>query len=677
MNFETPLNLAEAAESVKKLRHEINYHSHRYYALDNPEITDATFDAMLQQLIKLETAFPELISPDSPTQRVGSAPNAAFDRVAHPTPMRSLGNAFSAEDLQAFDNRVKAALGKDAVDYVVELKIDGLAINLIYQEGRLLRGATRGDGTEGEDVTSNIRTIRSVPLVLAGGIKDIPALLEVRGEVYMPRREFERLNSEREKAGEQLMANPRNAAAGSLRQLDPRITAQRSLDVFIYGIGVRENIEFNTHAEMLEYLKRLGLKINSRYKVFSDISEVINYCSSWTEKRNELPYDIDGMVIKVNSLEDQEVLGATAKDPRWAIAYKFPAEQATTVVEDIFVGVGRTGTLTPTAILKPVRLAGSVISRATLHNEDYVKEKDIRVGDTVIIHKAGDVIPEVVSVVKSSRTGSEQPFVMPDKCPECRSKAVRREGEAAYKCVNKNCPALKREGFIHFVARDAMNIDGLGPAVLASLLEADLVSDVADLYKLNEQDLLKLERMGPKSAQNLLAAIEISKQAGLARVLFGLGIRYVGVKAAGTIARHFGNIDEVTKAGFDQLVQLEDIGEKIAESLVAYFALPENLALVEKLRKAGLKLTEDKLQTTGEQPFAGKTFVLTGTLAQLTRADATKLIESLGGKVAGSVSKKTSYVVAGEEAGSKLEKAQQLGVAVLSEDEFIHLAKGC
>lgn len=675
MKSDKSLSLFEAANQAKKLRKEINYHSHRYYALDNPEIPDAAFDALLHRLIELETTFPELITPDSPTQRVGGSPSEAFARVAHLTPMRSLGNAFSGEDLRAFDNRVRTALGKDSIEYVVELKIDGLAINLTYQDGRLIRGATRGDGAEGEDVTTNIRTIRSVPLALAENGKEVPKLLEVRGEVYMPRREFERLNSERESVGEPLMANPRNAAAGSIRQLDPRITAKRALDVFIYGIGVRSNADFETHADMLEYLKEIGFKINSRYQVFDDINQVIAYCSSWTETRKELPYDIDGMVVKVNNIEDQEALGATAKDPRWAIAYKFPAEQATTVVEDIFVGVGRTGTLTPTAILKPVRLAGSVISRATLHNEDYVKEKDIRVGDTVIIHKAGDVIPEVVSVVKENRNGGEQPFVMPDKCPECGSKAVRREGEAAYKCINNKCPALQREGLIHFVARDAMNIEGLGPSVLTSLLEAGLVTDVADLYKLTEEKLLELERIGPKSAQNLINAIEASKQAGLSRVLFGLGIRYVGVKAAGTIARHFGDVDKIINSNFDELIQLEDIGEKIAESIVAHFAMPENIDLIEKLKQAGVKLTEDMPLMAEGQPLSGNTFVLTGTLSQLTRSEAAKLIESMGGKVAGSVSKKTSFVVAGDEAGSKLEKAQQLGVPVLSEDEFINMTK--
>jgi len=666
-----PKTIEEAAKAADHLKRQIHYHNYRYYVLDQPETEDAEYDCLMHRLTAIESAYPELITPHSPTQRVGGAPAEGFERVAHPTPMLSLGNAFSAEDLFAFHNRVQNGLGTgERLEYVVELKIDGLAINLVYENGLLIRGATRGDGQEGEDVTSNIRTIRSVPLVLSSENALIPPLLEVRGEVYMPRLDFERLNHKRHEEGEPLLANPRNAAAGSLRQLDPRITAERALDIFIHGIGVYEQVELTTHAETLEYLKTLGFKINPLYRVFDNIQAVVDYCLGWADKRADLPYDIDGMVIKVNRLASQRQLGSTAKDPRWAIAYKFPAEQATTIVKDIIISVGRTGTLTPTAILEPVRLAGSTVSRATLHNEDYIEQKDIRIGDTVVIHKAGEVIPEVISVVTAKRTGTEHPFIMPQACPECGSPAVRQQEEVARKCTNPACPALTREGLIHFVSRDAMNIDGLGPAVLTSLLAAGLIRDVADLYSLNEEQLLKLERMGPKSARNLIKAIADSKQAGLARLLFGLGIRYVGVKAAGILARHFGDMNALKAASLEELIQLEEIGAKIAESVVVYFSQAENLALIDRLQAAGVRMTEDKPVMTGKQPFSGQTFVLTGTLTEMSRSEAAALIESLGGKVAGSVSKKTTYVVAGAEAGSKLAKAQQLGVTILDEAAF-------
>lgn len=675
-NDKLPGTLPEAEREAAALREQIQYHTHCYYVLDDPEISDPDFDRLMRRLISLEEAFPGLVTPASPTQRVGGAPAEGFTRVAHLTPMRSLGNTFSESELLAFHQRVVSGLdGKPEaeIEYVVELKIDGLAIDLVYENGELLRGATRGDGTEGEDVTGNIRTVRAIPLLLRAERQPVPPILEVRGEIYMPRREFDRLNLERREAGEPELANPRNAAAGSLRQLDPRMTAKRALDAFIYGIGVHDGVELETHAETLQYLAALGLKVNPYYKVCSTIQEVIDYCLSWTEKRGELPYDIDGMVIKVNRLADQEQLGYTAKDPRWAIAYKFPTEQAVTTVEDIFVGVGRTGVLTPTAILRPVRVAGSTVSRATLHNQDFIEEKDIRVGDTVIIHKAGEVIPEVVSVIKEKRSGEEVPFVMPAQCPECSSPVVRQEGEAAHKCTNPQCPALIREGLIHFVSRDAMNIDGLGPSILTALLEAGLVNDVADLYNVSIEKLVDIERLGQKSAQNLVAAIEKSKSAGLARLLFALGIRYVGVKAAGILARHFGSMEAVRAASAEILRELDEIGEKIAESVVAYFAVPDNIALLEKLAAAGVKMTEDVVKTDKKLIFAKQTFVLTGTLPTMTRQEAAALIESLGGKVSGSVSKKTNYVLAGEEAGGKLEKAQALGITILDEAQFLHL----
>lgn len=673
MQTAIPSTREETVREMEELRRLLHYHSHRYYVLDAPEIADAEFDRLYQRLVKLEQAYPDLITADSPTQRVGGTPAEGFERVAHSVPMLSLANAFSAEDLLAFDTRVKSGLDGEPLEYVVELKIDGLAINLVYEAGRLLRAATRGDGTEGEDVTTNVRTIKAVPLVLNG---QVPPVMEVRGEAYMPRPAFDRLNEERLQAGEALLANPRNAAAGSLRQLDPKVTAARTLDIFVYGMGAREELTVGTHEQTLRFLQELGFKVNPHFKVFKTIEEVIDHCESWAEKRVDLPYDIDGLVIKVNSLAGQRRLGSTAKDPRWAIAFKFPAEQATTIVEDIVVRVGRTGVLTPTAVLRPVRLAGSTVSRATLHNEDYIQEKDIKIGDTVIIHKAGEIIPEVISVVFSRRTGEEQSFTIPEICPECGSLVLRIPGESAHKCINSACPAQLREGIIHFVSRDAMNIDGLGQAVVTSLVDAGLIADAADLYTLTAEQVVKLERMGPKSAQNLINAIAVSKQAGLSRLLFGLGIRFVGAKAAATLARHFGDIELLRQAAEEDLTALDEIGPRIAESVVEYFARPETEQLLTKLAAAGVKLTEEKRRTTEGLPLSGKTFVLTGTLPTLTRSDAAALIESKGGKVASSVSKKTDYVVAGEEAGSKLDKAQQLGITVLNEQELQHLLGG-
>jgi len=670
-----PSSLEEASRVAAELRQMINHHSHRYYVLDAPEIADAEFDALLRRLTAIEATYPSLITPDSPTQRVGGAPTEGFGRVAHLSAMLSLGNAFSAEELRAFDNRVRSGLGADRVEYVVELKIDGLAINLVYEKGRLVRAATRGDGTFGEDVTSNVRTIRAVPLMLSEATGPMPGLLEVRGEVYLARREFDRLNEKREAAGEALFANPRNAAAGSLRQLDPKVTADRALDIFVYGLGAREGVELATHAATLEFLARAGLKVNPSYRIFADIEAVIAYCESWDTKRADLPYGIDGLVIKLNDIAGQEALGSTSKDPRWAIAFKFPAEEAVTKVLNIVPAVGRTGIISLTADLEPVQLGGSTVARAALHNEDYISKKDIRIGDTVKIHKAGEIIPEIIEVIPGERTGQEKAFTMPTHCPACDSPITRLSGEAAWKCTNPHCPALRREGLFHFVSRDAMDVDGLGPAVLTALLDAGLIADAADLYRLTADDLLGLERMGPKSVQNLLEAVEKSKQAGLSRLLFGLGIRHVGVKAAGQLARRFGDIDVLARTGIEDLTVIEEIGPKIAESVVAYFAAAENLTLVEKLRAAGVKLTEERSGEITGGPFSGKTFVLTGTLSGMSRSEAGEIIERLGGKVAGAVSKKTDYVVAGVEAGSKLDKARQLGVKVLDESEFAGLVQ--
>lgn len=663
MNTPQSFTPEQARDEIAELRRQLHEHNHRYYVLDEPLISDAEYDRLYRRLAEWENAYPQLVTADSPTQRVGGAVSAGFERVAHLTPMLSLANAFSADDLRAFDSRIRSGLPEHAPEYVVELKIDGLALNLIYTDGTLSKAATRGDGVHGEDVTANVRTIMSVPLVLQGSA---PHLIEVRGEAYMPRREFDRLNEERRRSGEALFANPRNAAAGSLRQLDPRITAERSLDIFVYGINAGENTTLATHFDTLEYLRTLGFKVNSYGRLCRSIDEVIEYCAGWSDERHRLPYQIDGLVIKLNSLAGQRQLGSTAKDPRWAIAFKFPAEQAMTVVEEIFVRVGRTGVITPTAVLTPVSLAGTTVSRATLHNEDYIREKDIRIGDTVIVHKAGDIIPEVLSVMTEKRSGREIPFAMPPLCPECGSPTVRASGEAARKCVNASCPALNREGLIHFVSRDAMNIDGLGEAIISSLVDTGLVGDASDLYGLTLEDLVTMERMGPKSAQNLLDAIAASREAGLARLLFALGIRFVGAKAAGTLARHFGSMDAIRQATADDLTALEEIGPRIADSVTEYFSRPATARLLDKLKEAGVSMTSQQLPQ-GNGALSGKTFVLTGTLPTLTRNEAAALIERHGGKISSSVSKKTDYVVAGDEAGSKLDKARQLGLTVIDE----------
>lgn len=654
---------------LQELREQLHRHNHQYYVLDAPVISDAEFDRLMRRLQEIEAEHPEWVTADSPTQRVGGQPLAGFEKVTHAAPLLSLGNVFSAGELRAFDNRVRSAVG-DALEYIVELKIDGLAVNLIYENGRLSRAATRGDGEVGEDVTTNVRTIRSIPLVLREA-ESLPAYFEVRGEVFMPRRAFDRLNRQRSASGEALFANCRNAAAGSLRQLDSKVTASRTLDFFAYGIGQRQGLPFRTHAEVLVGLGRSGFRINPHHRTFPTIEEVIAYCESWADRRAGLDYDIDGLVVKVNSLALQEELGNTVKEPRWAIAWKFPAEEAATVVEDIFVGVGRTGVLTPTAILQPVLLSGSTVSRATLHNEDFIRDKDVRIGDTVIIHKAGEVIPEVVAVVAEKRMGTERQFIMPSACPECGQPVVRKPGEAAHRCVNPACPAMAREGLIHFVSRDAMDIDGLGPSIIESLLSAGLIADAADLYSLKVDELAKRERLGDKSAVNLVNAINESREAGLGRLLFALGIRFVGAKVAGILAKAYGKMETITEASLEELVKIPDIGPRIAESVVGYFADPEHLVLIDKLRQAGVLMEEKQAADLPPQIFAGKTFVLTGALSTLSRDEASAEIEKRGGKAASSVSRKTDFVIAGAEAGSKLTKARELGVTVLTEQEFL------
>lgn len=673
----------EAIERIEELRQLIHYHNYRYFTLDDPEISDAEYDALMRELIALETAYPELVTPDSPTQRVGAAPLEEFATVRHRTPMMSLANAFGRDDLEAFDARVRKALGVESVEYVAELKIDGVAISLSYQEGRFVRGATRGDGEQGEDVTQNLRTIQSVPLRLRR-----PVTIDVRGEVFMSRADFEALNRRRAEEGLPLFANPRNSSAGSLRQLDPRVTAERPLDVFCYGIGYFEipgaasagagwaASGAATHMEALELLKELGFKVNPHAQRCRDIGEVIEYCERWTSLRSSLPYEIDGVVIKVNRLDYHDQLGATAKSPRWAIAYKFPAEQVTTVVRNIIVNVGRTGAVTPMAILDPVRVAGTTVSRATLHNEDYIRQKDIRIGDTVVIQKAGDIIPEVVRVVESKRTGAEIPFEMPKVCPDCGGAVVRPEGEAVARCVNASCPAQLVEGIVHFASRDAMDVNGLGDKLAEALVRNGLVKSVADLYSLTKEQLVGLERMGQKSAENLLAALEASKERGLARVLYALGIRHVGEGTAAELAAHFGSIDALARASVDELVAVPEIGEKIAHSIAQYFAEPRNLAVVEALKAAGVKMTEEAPAVAGDRPLEGKRFVITGTLSSMSRQEAEAAIKRLGGAASGSVSRNTDFLVVGASPGSKLQKALDLGVPVLDEEAFLKLIGG-
>lgn len=659
-----------------KLRREIRHNEYLYYVLDAPEITDAEYDRMMVRLRELEARYPDSIPADSPTQRVGGRASSQFTEVRHLEPLLSLGNVFSAEELRAFDERVRGGLPAGSkVEYVMEPKIDGLACSLIYENGKLVRAATRGDGVVGENVTANVRTIRSIPLTLKVPEGEaVPELLDVRGEVYMPRQAFMRLNEQRAERGESEFANPRNAAAGSLRQLDPQVTASRSLSFFAYylvGEGAQPK-----HSESLALLARYGFKVSENYKVVENIDEAIKYIGDFNELRQGLSYDTDGAVIKVNDVYQQRILGATGKDPRWATAYKYPPEQAETTLENIDWRVGRTGVLTPTAVLTPVKLSGSVISRATLHNEDFIRAKDIRIGDRVVINKAGEIIPEVLRVVVEKRTGDEKEVEIPGVCPECGWRVERQGEEAAIRCTNPHCPALGREGLIHFVSRDAMNIEGCGPSVINALLDAGLVRDAADLYSLRKDDLLKLERMGEKSADNLLAALDESKKNELDKLLFALGIRHVGAKVARILATEFGSMEKLQQAQPEELAQIRDIGDKIAESAVTWLNVPANIDLVERLAAAGLTMTFTPPASQEDNPFFGKTLVFTGTMPTLGRAEAKTMAQDVGAKVSGSVSKKTDYVIAGAEAGSKLEKAQQLGVTVIDEAEFLRLLKG-
>ncbi|MBC1287114.1 NAD-dependent DNA ligase LigA [Listeria booriae] len=653
-------------EELKKQLEQLSY---EYYVADNPTAPDSLYDQLLHELIGLEEKHPDWITPDSPSQRVGGEVLAGFQKVAHETPMLSLGNAFNESDLADFDRRVRDKVGDD-VAYMCELKIDGLAVSLQYEAGKYKRGATRGDGTVGEDITSNLRTIRSIPMNLQE-----PFTIEVRGEAFMPKQSFQNLNIKREEEGLEVFANPRNAAAGSLRQLDTKIAASRNLDIFLYAVADFGEMGVATHSEGLARLEKLGLKVNKERRLCHSLEEIYAYIEEWTAGRQDLAYDIDGIVIKVDSLEQQATLGFTAKSPRWSIAYKFPAEEVATKLLDIELNIGRTGVVTPTAVLEPVRVAGTTVGRASLHNEDLIHERDIRIGDTVLIKKAGDIIPEVIRVVEEDRTEAQQPYQMPTHCPTCESELVRLEGEVALRCINPKCPAQLKEGLIHFVSRTAMNIDGLGEKVVVQLFEQKLITDVADLFFLSGEKLVELERMGEKSVQNLLASIDKSRSNSLERLLFGLGIRHVGAKAAKVLAQHFETMDALRKADQEALIEVPDIGEKMADSIVAYFENEEVHDLLAKLEKAGVNMiyTGPKLEAIPEEAlvFAGQKIVLTGKLEHMKREDAKALIESLGGNVTGSVSKNTAVVVAGSDAGSKLAKAEELGIPVWSEQKLM------
>ena len=653
---------------VKELHQLLHRYNHEYHVLDNPTVPDSEYDQLLHELISIEEKHPELKTDDSPTVRVGGPPLSQFEKINHDTPMLSLGNAFNEEDLRKFDQRVREKV--DSVRYTCELKIDGLAVSLKYVNGRFVQGLTRGDGTTGENITENLKTIHAIPLT----IKE-PLSIEVRGEAYMPRKSFISLNEQKEQNGEQLFANPRNAAAGSLRQLDSKLTAKRKLDIFLYSVNDLTEIEADSQSEALNNLDELGFKTNKERETFDDIEGVLSFISKWTEQRNNLSYDIDGIVIKVDDLSQQEELGFTQKSPRWAIAYKFPAEEVLTTLTDIELSIGRTGVVTPTAILEPVKVAGTTVSRASLHNEDLIHEKDIRIGDKIVIKKAGDIIPEVVKSIAEERREDSEIYHMPTHCPSCEHELVRIEGEVALRCINPKCSAQLVEGMIHFVSRQAMNIDGLGDKIIEQLYQNDKIKDVADLYYLTKDDLLPLERMGEKKVNNLLTAIEASKAKSLEHLLFGLGVRHLGTKASRVIAEKYETIDRLFEVTIEDLTEIPDVGHKMAQSLVTYMENDDIKVLIDKLKQKNVNMTYTGIKQSeieGHPDFTGKTFVLTGKMTEMTRPEATKVIQSLGAKVTGSVTKNTDVVIAGEDAGSKLEKAEKLNIEVWSEEDWLN-----
>lgn len=652
---------------VKALHDLLNQYGYEYYVQDNPSVPDSEYDKLLRELIDIEEAHPELKSPDSPTVRVGGEVQSSFEKVNHDTPMLSLGNAFNEQELRRFDQRIREQVGK--VEYMCELKIDGLAVSLKYVDGRFVQGLTRGDGTTGEDITENLRTIHAIPLKI-----NEPLSFEVRGEAYMPRSSFIRLNEEKEKNDEQPFANPRNAAAGSLRQLDPKLAAKRKLSVFLYSVNDFTDFKATTQSGALDELDRLGFKTNHERARVDDIEGVLAYIEKWTNQREQLPYDIDGIVIKVNDIEQQDEMGYTQKSPRWAIAYKFPAEEVVTTLQDIELSIGRTGVVTPTAILNPVRVAGTTVSRASLHNEDLIRERDIRIGDSVVVKKAGDIIPEVVRSITERRPEGTSPYSMPTHCPSCGHELVRIEGEVALRCINPKCQAQLVEGLIHFVSRQAMNIDGLGSKIIQQLYHHEVIKDVADIFYLTEDDLLPLERMGSKKVDNLLKAIDDAKANSLEHLLFGLGIRHLGVKASQVLAEKYETMDRLLEVTEEELISIHDIGDKLAQSVVTYLENEDIKALIEKLKNKDVNMVYNGIKTSdieGHPDFKDKTIVLTGKLQQLTRKEASAWLELQGAKVTSSVTKNTDLVIAGEDAGSKLTKAEKFGTEIWTEEQFV------
>ncbi|CDR24322.1 NAD-dependent DNA ligase LigA [Staphylococcus argenteus] len=659
--------MADLTSRVNELHDLLNQYSYEYYVQDNPSVPDSEYDKLLHELIQIEEEHPEYKTVDSPTVRVGGEAQASFNKVNHDTPMLSLGNAFNEEDLRKFDQRIREQIG--SVEYMCELKIDGLAVSLKYVDGYFVQGLTRGDGTTGEDITENLKTIHAIPLKMKE-----PLNVEVRGEAYMPRRSFLHLNEEKEKNGEQLFANPRNAAAGSLRQLDSKLTAKRKLSVFIYSVNDFTDFDASSQSDALDELDKLGFKTNKNRERVSDIDGVLEYIEKWTSQRESLPYDIDGIVIKINDLDQQDEMGFTQKSPRWAIAYKFPAEEVVTKLLDIELSIGRTGVVTPTAILEPVKVAGTTVSRASLHNEDLIHDRDIRIGDSVVVKKAGDIIPEVVRSIPDRRPDDAVTYHMPTHCPSCGHELVRIEGEVALRCINPKCQAQLVEGLIHFVSRQAMNIDGLGTKIIQQLYQNELIKDVADIFYLTEEDLLPLERMGQKKVDNLLAAIQQAKSNSLEHLLFGLGIRHLGVKASQVLAEKYETMDRLLTVTEEELVEIHDIGDKLAQSVVTYLENEDIRALIQKLKDKHVNMDYKGIKTSdieGHPEFSGKTMVLTGKLHQMTRTEASKWLTAQGAKVTSSVTKNTDVVIAGEDAGSKLTKAQNLGIEIWTEQQFV------
>jgi DNA ligase (NAD+) len=668
------MTLSQAKTEIDKLRKELDHHSYRYYVLDDPEISDAEYDRLFRKLQKLEGEFPGLVTSDSPTQRVGAEPLEEFETVTHTIPMVSLDNAFDDAEMLDFDERLRNLLEVDEIEYTVEHKLDGTAVELVYENGVLTLGSTRGDGFNGEGITQNLKTIKSVPLRLRTDEVKAPERLEVRGEVFYPVAAFKKLNERRAKAGEPVLINPRNAASGSLRQLDPKLTAERPLDIFIYGLGQVVGREFKSQWEALQTFKKWGLRTNPHTKLVRGIEQVLRVYREFGEARESLPYEIDGTVVKVNRFDQQRLAGMKTRSPRWAIAYKFPAQQETTKILDIIAQVGRTGTITPVAIMKPIMVGGVTVERATLHNQDEIDRLDVRIGDTVVIQRAGDVIPDVVKVITSKRTGKEKKYKLPKKCPVCGAGVVRLEGEAAHRCENINCPAQVKESIRHFASKLAMNIDGLGEKLIEQFVDKGLIKSYADLYFLKKEQLAELERMADKSAQNIIDAIDKSRDVDFSRFLFALGIRHVGEHMARLLARKFGSLDKLIKAGEEKLMEIHEVGPQVAQSIVRFFGEKKNLQAIERLKKGSVKIRE-AAKVVADQRFAGKTFVFTGALEKFTRDEAEAMVDARGGRASGSVSKKTDYVIAGPGAGSKLAKAKELGVEVITEDEFLKMVK--